>query len=356
MKPTTIAGVEPATPSRRALLALVAVLALLLAACGSGDDAEDQTSAEESGAADDSGSEPDEGGDEVASEGEMADDAGAEEDEMTGVAAFPVEIDTATGVITVAQRPEAIVSLSPTATEMLFAIGAGDRVVAVDLFSNYPAEVPGGTLDGFSPDLEAILATGPDLVVSQGLTPDIEDGLSAAGVAVLTQPPASSFDDTYDQIGELGLATGNLDEAAEANATLRADINAVLGSLPTLETPVRVFHEIDDSFYTASSNTFIGQVYAEMGFENIADPLDADASGYPLVDGESIIAADPTLIVFTDQAPYGADEIAARPGWDGLTAVSQGNVVQVDADIASRWGPRIVEFMEAIAATISVDA
>lgn len=334
---------HPSTTDRTLarLLALFAVLALLTASCGSDDDPADADGGTDGSA------------EETTADGGTEDTA--ESADGADPADFPVDIDTSTGTITVAERPEAVVSLSPTATEMLFAIGAGDRVVAVDLYSNFPPEAPEGTLDGFSPDLEAILATEPDLVVTQGLPPDVEDGLTATGVVVLTQPPATSFDDTFDQLAELGLATGEVDGAAQANAALRSDIDAVLASLPELDSPVRVFHEIDDSFYTASSDSFIGQVYAEMGFENVADPLD-DGSGYPLVDGESIIAADPTLIVFTDQVPYGADDIAARPGWDTMTAVSQGHLVQVDADVASRWGPRIVEFMEAIASAIAVDA
>jgi iron complex transport system substrate-binding protein len=342
----------PASWSAR-LLALLAIVGLVAAGCGTGDD--DGAPTDASGEA--TVEATDGGDDDTPTDGSGDDDTptdGSGDATPGEGSGFPVEVDSAAGTVTVPERPEAIVSLSPTATEMLFAIGAGDRVVAVDQFSNYPPEAPAGSLDGFNPDLEAILATGPDLVVTQGLPPDIEAGLVAAGTVVLTQPPASSFDDTYDQMAELGLATGEVDGAAEANASLRADVEGVLASLPRPDSPVRVFHEIDDSFYTASSNSFIGQVYAEMGFENVADALD-DGSGYPLVDGESIIAADPTLIVYTDQVGYGADEISARPGWETMTAVAQGNLVQVDADVASRWGPRIVEFMEAIAAALLVD-
>lgn len=247
--------------------------------------------------------------------------------------------------------PDRIVSLSPTATEMLFAIGAGDQVVAVDLFSNYPDEAPDGTLDGFVPDLEAIVATEPELVVTQGLPEDVEAGLTELGIAVLTQPAAASIDDVYAQITELGDVTGQIDGAARTNAEIRAGVEDVLAGLPERDEPLTVFHEIDESFYTATSNTFIGQVYAAMGLQNIADAHD-DGTGYPLIDGETIIAADPDVIVYTSQAPYDAEAIMARPGWDSISAVADGRVVEVDADIASRWGPRIVEFMEAIAESV----
>ena len=223
------------------------------------------------------------------------------------------------------------------------------------MFSNYPSEAPSGTLDGFAPDLEAILENTPDLVVASFLPEDILAGLRQNGVTVLIHPAAASFDDTYGQVAELGIATGEIDGATLVNADIRAGIDQILSSLPDGAEPVRVFHEIDDSFYTATSNSFIGQVYAEMGFENIADPLD-DGTGFPLVDGESVIAADPTLIVFTDQVLYGPDDIAARPGWDATTAVDRGTIVQVDADVASRWGPRIVEFMQVVADAVSVPA
>ncbi len=327
------------------LAAILTTLALLASACSSDDDVAARDP-EPPSSADPASEDTGETG---------SDDADGAADDAVSDGQYPMEVETSSGTITIEQRPDNIVSLSPTATEILFAIGAGDRVVAVDLFSNYPEEAPEGTLDGFSPDLEAILATAPDLVVASGLPEDVAAGLTGAGVAVMFQPAAASLDDVHDQVAQLGEATGEVDGAAAVNADIRRGVDAVVASLPEQTAPVRVFHEIDDSFYTATSDSFIGQVYAEMGFENIADPLD-DGSGFPLVDGESIIAADPSLIVFTDQVGYSADDIAARPGWDGITAVAEGNIVQVDGDIASRWGPRIVDFMEAIAAEVSVSA
>lgn len=270
-------------------------------------------------------------------------DAEAESGDSEDPAAASAEAATDT--------PGRIVSLSPTATEMLYAIGAGEQVVAVDLFSNYPDEVPDGTLDGFVPDLEAIVATDPDLVVTQGLPSDVDAGLTELGITVLTQPAAAGLDDVYAQIADLGVATGQIDGAADTNAEIRAGVEGVLASLPERDEPLTVFHEIDESFYTATSETFIGQVYTSMGLENIADGHD-DGTGFPLIDGETIIAANPDVIVYTSQAPYDADAIAARPGWESISAVANGRIVEVDADIASRWGPRIVEFMEAIAESV----
>ncbi len=343
------------------VLALMMAMTMVASACGS-DDAEAgsdpdapssaDTETEDDAAMDDE--EADHDGDAMDDEA-MDEDAMDDEDAMEETG-FPINVDTPSGTVTVEAKPERIVSLSPTATEMLFAIGAGDQVVAVDLFSNYPAEAPEPSLDGFTPDLEAILGSEPDLVVATGLPEDITAALTENGVPVIFNPAAVSFDDIYDQVAQLGEATGNIDGAATVNADIRGGIDAVLGSLPESETPIRVFHELDDSFYSVTSDTFIGQVYQAMGFENVADPHDSDGGGYPLIDGETVIAGMPDVIVFTDQVAYTADDIAARPGWSETPAVANGAIVQVNADIASRWGPRIVEFMETIATALLVGA
>ncbi len=328
----------PTSPRRIfGLVSIALASALFVTACGSdgtsetadGDQNQDQQGSAEDEAADDAGAEADAGGGNGENQDPAAGDDGGAADADGGD--FPREVETAAGTVLIEAEPESIVSLSPTATEIE------------------------GTLDGLVPDLEAILANDPDLVVASGLPEDVEAGLVDSGVAVMLLPAAQTFDDSYDQIAQLGEATGQLDQAAALNAEIRADVDELLVDLPEADTPIRVFHEIDDSFYTATSASFIGQVYETMGFVNIADPLD-DGTGFPLVDGESILAADPSLIVFTSQAPYTAEDIAARPGWSGVTAVASGNIVQVDADIASRWGPRIVEFMRAVADVVAVPA
>jgi iron complex transport system substrate-binding protein len=267
-------------------------------------------------------------------------------------AGFPVEVETAVGPVVIESRPLRIVSLSPSATEILFAIGAGDRVVAVDRLSDHPSQAPQGTLDGFAPDVAELIALTPDLVVASGVPTTVSDRLADDGVAMLIQPGAASLDDTFDQILQLGSATGTEQAAESVVADLRSRVEAAVASAPAGGQTVRVFHEIDDSFYTATSASFVGQVYATLGFDNIADPFD-DGTGFPLLDGDSIVAADPTLIVFTSRAGQTREEIAARPGWETVTAVRTGNIIEVDPDSASRWGPRIVDFMEAVVAALN---
>ncbi len=342
-------------------MAVLFALALSAAACGSDGDTAAEDEAPSSASADDgsTGSDADDDSDGSDDGDSMEEDGDAMEEDGDSMeeSGYPVTVATEAGDVMIEAQPTSIVSLSPSSTEMLFAIDAGGLVSAVDQYSNYPPEAPAGTLDGFVPDLEAILGAGPDLVVASDLPEDILAGLEASGVPVILQPAAQNFDQVYDQIAQLGEATGKLDQAAAVNADIREGIDEVVAGLPESDEPIRVFHEIDDSFYTATSASFIGQIYQMMGFENIADPYD-DGGGYPLIDGETIIAADPMLIVLpkSEFSTYGIDEIKARPGWDGIAAVANDNIVEVDADIASRWGPRIVEFMQAVAALVPVPA
>ena len=244
-------------------------------------------------------------------------------------------------------RPERIVSLSPMATEVLFAIGAGDQVVAVDEFSYYPPEAPVTDLSGWDPNVEAVLSYEPDLVVIAHDANDLMAGLDAVGVEVLMSLAPADFEGGFDSIAELGMAAGRIDEAAALVADLRAEIDAALAAAPNV--PVRVYHELDNTYFSVSSNSFIGVVYAAMGATNIADEADADGFGYPQLTEEYIIEADPELMVITDLVGYTPDDVAARPGWGEVSAVRKGNIVMVNADIASRWGPRLPQFIAAVA-------
>jgi iron complex transport system substrate-binding protein len=301
-------------PHRRIFIALIAALALFAAACGEDTDA---TVTENSPAPDES-------------------------PETTA----PVVEDAM-------DESLKIVSLSPTATEMLFAIGAGDLVVAVDNFSNFPADAPITDLSGFDPNVEAIAGFGPTLVVSQGLI----EGLDTLGIENLVLPAATSFDDVYTQIEQLGATTGHVGDAAEIIGQMQADIQAVLDSLPAREAPLTFYHELDNTFFSVTSSTFIGEVYKLLGLENAADAADPDgaAFGYPQLNEEFLVTADPDIIFLADTkcCAQNAAEVAARPGWDLLSAVTAGNIVELDDDVASRWGPRLVEFIQVVGAAVS---
>ena len=243
--------------------------------------------------------------------------------------------------------PQRIVSLSPTATEILYAIGAGDQVVAVDQFSYYPPEAPVTDLSGWDPNVEAVLSYEPDLVVIANDANDLMAGMDAVGVEVLLSSAPVDLEGGFASIAELGIAVGRVDEAAALVADLRSEIDAALAAAP--DVPVRVYHELDNTYFSVSSNSFIGAVYAAMGAINIADEADADGYGYPQLTEEYIVEANPELIVITDLVGYTAEDVAARPGWGEVAAVRNGNIVVVNADIASRWGPRLPQFINAVA-------
>jgi iron complex transport system substrate-binding protein len=251
------------------------------------------------------------------------------------------------------QRPERIVSLSPTATEMLFAIGAGGQVVAVDSNSNYPEEAPKTDLSAYQPNIEAIAGYKPDLVVYSDDPGELAAGLGKLGIPALQQPAATRLDDTYAQLDQLGRATGHQAEAAQLTATMRAEIEKITAAARP-ERPLTYYHELDKNLYTATSKTFIGQLYDQLGMKNIADAADKEASGYPQLSAEYVIKADPNLIFLADTKCCGqsAKTVAARDGWDQLTAVRSGGVVALDDDVASRWGPRVVDFLKTVAAKV----
>lgn len=266
----------------------------------------------------------------------------------TEEASFPVTIDTASGPVEITARPERVISLSPTATEMLFAIGAGDQVIAVDDQSDYPPEVPTTDLSGFEPNVEAIAKYEPDLVVAasgSGLK-----SLDDLKISLLVQPTAAALDDTYEQLEQLGAATGHVDEAGEQVETIRSRIEEIVASAPSFESAPTFYHELDDTYFTVTSDTFIGGIYRLAGLENIADEADKAGSGYPQLSAEYIIDANPDFIFLADseccnQTP---ERVSQRPGWDQIAAVENGNVVDVGDDISSRWGPRVVDFLQIV--------
>ena len=262
--------------------------------------------------------------------------------------AYPVTV----GSVTIAQRPERIVSLSPTATEILFAVGAGDQVVAVDDQSNYPDDAPTTDLSGFEPNIEAIVGYEPDLVVFANDLGDLAAGLEAADVPALLQPAAATLDDTYAQITDLGRATGHVEEAAEVVEEMQAEVAAIVDAAP--QDGRTYYHELDQTYFTVTSDTFIGQVYSLFGLRNIADEAGEEGNQYPQLSAEAIVDTDPDLIFLADTkcCDQSAETVAARPGWGGLTAVRTGGVVALDDDIASRWGPRIVDLLRDVAAAI----
>jgi iron complex transport system substrate-binding protein len=273
--------------------------------------------------------------------------------DATTAAAFPVTV----GEVTLQERPEKIVSLSPTATEMLFAIDAGQQVTAVDDNSNYPPEAPKSDLSGFTPNAEAVAAKSPDLVVMSDDTNKIVEQLTKLKVPVYLAPTAKTLDDSYRQLADLGKLTGHPEKAADVVQRMKDDIAKLVNDLPQRSEKLTYFHELGPELYTATSKTFIGSIYSLAGLVNIADPADANgaAGGYPQLSQESIVKANPDLVFLADTkcCKQSLEAVRARAGWAGVTAVRTGQVVPLDDDIASRWGPRIVDLLREVVAAVA---
>lgn len=270
-------------------------------------------------------------------------------------ASFPVTIENNGVSVVIPEKPDAIISLSATATEMLFAIDAGSQVVAVDDMSNFPAEAPKTDLSGFQPNLEAIAAFAPDLVILSDDMNGVVAGLRALSIPVLLEPAAANLDESYTQIREIGLATGNGPKAELVIADMESQVETALAKIGKIGEGISVYHELDPTFYSVTSDTFIGQIYELVGVSNIADAATDAASGYPQLSAEFIVSSDPSIIFLADVkcCSQSLAEVAKRPGFEGLSAVVSGNVVELDDDIASRWGPRTPLLIDEVASAIS---
>jgi iron complex transport system substrate-binding protein len=244
-----------------------------------------------------------------------------------------------------------IVSLSPTMTEDLFAIGAGPQVVAVDDQSNYPKEAPRTALSGLTPNVEAIAAYHPDLVVVSYGGPFVSQ-LEKLGITVRNEPGAENLAQAYEEIRDLGRLTGHEQKAKAVVHSMEVQLKKAIQSVPKTKRHLRLYHELDQTYYSATSATFIGRLYRLFGFRNIADAADTAHTGYPQLSAEYILAANPQIVVLADSKCCGqsAVTVAARPGWQTVAAVRNHRVITVNDDVASRWGPRVVQFARAVAA------
>ncbi|MGH8874279.1 MAG: ABC transporter substrate-binding protein [Acidimicrobiia bacterium] len=270
-------------------------------------------------------------------------------------ASFPVTVLAANGAVEIPTLPERIVSLSATHTEVLFAIGAGDQVVAVDLFSDFPPEArERQQIDAFQLNVEAVAVLDPDLVVLAFDPGEAVTAFQALEIPALLFDAPADLEAAYAQWEVLGAATGHVAEAAEAVAEVQHRIDQAVASVPAPEEPITYYHELDPSYFTVTSSTFVGRVYGLFGLESIADGADPDGTGFPQLSGEAIVAADPDVIFLADTLCCGQspETVAARPGWDTLTAVREGRVVPLGDDVASRWGPRLADLAEVVAAAV----
>ena len=264
---------------------------------------------------------------------------------------YPVTVKAGNGTVTIKARPVRIVSLAPTATEDLYAVGAGHQVVAVDADSDYPAQAPVTKLSGLSPNVEAIAKYRPDLVIASQDTGGLSAGLKKLGIPVLIEPAAASLDDAYAQIVQIGQATGHQAQAQRTVASMKAQIAADVKQAGTGHQGLTYYWELSAKpFYSVTSGTFIGQIVGLFGLKNVADAADKAADGgYPQLSEEYIVSARPQLIFLADnEAASGGQSpavVAGRAGWAVIPAVKDHEIIGLNDDVASRWGPRLPQLV-----------
>jgi iron complex transport system substrate-binding protein len=277
---------------------------------------------------------------------------------QAGGSSFPLTITTAAGTVTIKARPTRIVSLSPTATEDLYAVGAGKQVIAVDLSSNYPPGVPKTSLNGVTPNVEAIAGYDPSLVVTYADANGLVAGMKKLGVPVLVEPAVTAIAGAYAQIEQIGQATGHAAGAQAVVAGMQRQIAADLNSAGTTHSDLSYYWELSASpYYSATSKTFIGAIVGMFGLKNIADAADkASDAGYPQLTEEYIVTSKPQIIFLADNQPNDGAQtpaiVAARPGWAAIPAVRSHEIIALNDDVASRWGPRLPQLVAQIAAAI----
>jgi iron complex transport system substrate-binding protein len=262
------------------------------------------------------------------------------------------------GAVTIKTKPTRIVSLSPTATEDLYQVGAGSQVVAVDNDSNYPAEAPKTSLSGITPNIEAIAKYNPTLVIAAQDNGGLVAGLTKLGIPVLIEPAVTTLGAAYAQIQQVGQVTGHAAQAATLTTSMKRQILAAVTKAGSAHQGLSYYWELSaNPFYSATSNTFIGQIVGLFGLTNIADKADKAADGgYPQLTQEYIVTAKPQVIFLADnEAGDGGQStaiVAKRPGWSAIPAVQDHEIVGLNDDVASRWGPRLPELVAEIAQAI----
>lgn len=247
-----------------------------------------------------------------------------------------------------------VVSLAPSNTEILYAIGAGGQVVGRDALSDFPEEAKsvtdiGSTFDALNTEL--IVSLKPDLVLAAEInTPEQVKQLEDLGLTVYYLKNPLTLEEMYSNLETVAQLTGHQQEAATLIESLKKRVAAVDEKIAPISSRPNVFYELDGTDpakpYTAGKGTFITQLIERAGGHNIASDLD----GYPQMSLEQVVAADPAVILLGD-ARYGvsAESIAQRPGWENLSAVKNGKVLTFNDDLVSRPGPRLVDALEELA-------
>ena len=283
------------------------------------------------------------------------------EEELSGYKEITL-VDDLGNVVVLTEAPERIVSLAPSNTEILFAVGAGDKVVAVTDVCDYPhnftAWIEAGNMSSignyWQPAVEPIIALNPDLVFASTGSEEAATTLKNLGYNVLVVEP-KTINGMLESILLVGRATGNHVEAGEFASEIRERIDVVVNTAAGASSTKKVYHEIwGPNIQSAGPGTFIDELIALAGGENIFHDA---VSSFPVVSSETVIAKNPDVIIFPNLYmgiySWGTyDDIANRPGWNAITAIQNDAFYVIDASIISRSGPRLVDALETIAEMI----
>lgn len=303
--------------------------ALMLAACGSGEEAEDKPAEEQEAPA----------------------------QESSKQAEFPVTMTDAVGnEITIEEEPDAIVSMIPSNTEILFAVGAGEAVVGASDFDDYPEEAQEvEKIGGQEFNVEKIIGMQPDIVFAHESALGVgEEGLQQlrdAGLTVFVVKNAADFDETYGTIEQIGELTGHSAEAEEIVSGMQAKVEEIKDKAAEVADKKKVFVETSPApeIYTPGSGTFMQQFLDIINAENVA----GDQEGWVMMDPEEIVSRNPdVLLVMYDYIDTAVEDVYAREGFETVTAIKEEAVVQVDENITSRTGPRLADGLEAVAKAV----
>ena len=283
-----------------------------------------------------------------------------------GALALPLLSSTANAVSSVS-APQCVVSLSPTATETLYAIGAGHQVQAVDKDSDYPTKsLPTKRIDSLNPSVEAVIgickttaahpSAKPDLVIISYDANQIDEKLTAAGVKVVNQSPPTNVAGALAQIRQLGVLTGHVATADALATSIKTTITDDIASVPKHKgRTLTAYYELDPTFYSLTSSTFVGSLLKSLGVVNIADAENTTAdAGYPQLSSEYIVSANPKLIFLADTLCCHASRatLAKRTGFSKIAAVKDHEVIGLNDDVASRWGPRLSLLMNELTTAV----
>ena len=276
-----------------------------------------------------------------------------------GSTAFPLTVQATNGRVVVQHRPSRIVSLSPTATQMLYSIGAGSQVVAVDEYSTLPANAPHTNLNALEVSAEGLETYRPDLVLlAPGGQANLISQLAVLHVPALMLPPANNLSDTWSQYRQIGRATGHQAQANAEISHLQSEVTAAVNSAGTAGRGKTYYIEFSSDLYTATSKTFDGTMFALMGMKNIADTAGGGSDGYPQLSAEFLLKADPDYVFLADDVCCGqsAATFGARAGYSTLSAVTNHRIFLINDNVAGQWGPNIVEFVQDVARALKAQS